>query len=67
LDGFGELLPGRLRKDDEEGFRGRGSFARAKSGDRAESLGCDISEIDLDGKPRNWDVRSSNCVRKRSA
>lgn len=67
MDGFGESLTERLRKDEDEGFRGRGSFARAKSGDKDESLGCETDGVDLDGKPRNWDVRSSNCIRRCSA
>ena len=67
LDGLGELLAERLRKDEDEGFRGRVSFARAKSGDKVESLGWDTDEVDLGGKPLNWEVRSSNCVRRRSA
>ena len=67
LEGLGELLPVRLRKDEDDGFCGRLSFARAKSGDRTVSLGRDVEEGDLEGKPRNWDVRSSNWVRRRSA
>ena len=53
LDGLGDSLLERLRKDEEEGFRGRGSLARAKSGDKAVLLGCESNEVDLEGKPRN--------------
>lgn len=38
LEGLGEL-PERFRKDDEEGTRGRGSLARAKSAARAGLFG----------------------------
>jgi len=65
LEGLGESAAERLRKEEEDGIRGRGSLARAKSADRAWSLGCVIEETDLVGKPRNWDVRSSNCCRNR--
>lgn len=63
LDGFGES-PGRFRKEEDEGFRGRRSLAWAKSAARAGSLGCDIDEVEWLGKPRNWDVRSSYCFRR---
>lgn len=65
LEGFGELPPERL-KDDEEGMRGRRSLARAKAGERVGSFGCwAVEEADLEGKPRNWEVRSSYWIRSR--
>lgn len=49
-------------------MRGRLSFAAAKSGAREESFGCDVDEaVDVVGKPRNWDCRSSYWSRSRFA
>ena len=64
MSGLGESAGERLRKDDEEGFRGRILFAATKSGERAGSLGWDTEGLVVVGKPRNWDVRSSNCFRR---
>lgn len=54
LEGLGELPSARL-KDEDEGMRGRGSFARAKAGERVGSFGCWVVEEEdtLVGKPRN--------------
>lgn len=64
LSGLGESAAERLRKEDEDGFRGRIFFAAAKSGERAGLLGWETDGLEVVGKPRNWDVRSSNCLRR---
>ena len=58
FEGLGEL-PERFRKDEEEGTRGRGSLARAKSAERPGLFGWNLEGVDLVGNPRNWDTRSS--------
>ena len=55
-----------MRKEDDDGFRGRIFFAAAKSGERPGSLGWESEGLEVVGKPRNWDVRSSNCFRRSS-
>ena len=67
LSGLDESVAERLRKEDEEGFRGRIIFAAAKSDERAGSLGWETDGLEVVGKPRNWDVRSSNCLRRSAA
>lgn len=57
-EGFGERL-----KEEDEGIRGRVSFARANDGEREGSFGLFIEDWEVVGKPRNRDVRSSNWVR----
>ena len=64
LSGLGESAAERFRKEDDDGFRGRIFFAAAKSGERAGSLGWETEGLEVVGKPRNWDVRSSNCSRR---
>lgn len=60
LEGLGDETAERLRKDEEEGFDGCMDFATANSEVRVGSLDVVwIEGIDFDGKPRNWDVRSS--------
>ena len=53
-----------MRKEDDEGLRGRIFLAAAKSGERAGSLGSETDGLEVVGKPRNWEVRSSNCLRR---
>ena len=54
LSGLGESAAERLRKEDEEGFRGRIFLAAAKSGDRVGSLGWETEGlVVVVGKPRN--------------
>ena len=57
----------RLRTE-EEGVRGFGDLAWAKSVLRDGSLGfVVVDEAVVVGKPRNWEVRSSNWDRRREA
>ena len=67
FEGLGEVTVGRFNEDGDEGCRGCGSLAWANSGLKAGSLGCNLVEEDVVGKPRNWEVKSSNCDRKRVA
>lgn len=67
LSGLGESVGERFRKDDDEGFRGRIFLAAAKSGERAGSLGWEMDGLEVVEKPRNWEVRSSNCLRRSAA
>ena len=54
LDGLGESAAERLRNEEDDGLRGLTFLARAKSGDKAGSLGCEIEGVvDVVGKPRN--------------
>ena len=64
LEGLGDVPVDRL-KEEEEGMRGRRSLARAKSGVRVGLFGWAVEEFDSEGKPRNWDVRSSYWLRRR--
>ena len=60
FEGFGEsLVVERFMNEEDEGMRGRVSFAWAKSEERAGSLGWLTDDVDFVGNPRNWDVRSS--------
>lgn len=53
-----------LRNEEEDATLGR-SAARAKSPERAGSLGWDIVEDVVSvGTPRNWDARSLYCDRR---
>ena len=68
LLGLGEVVaePGfRLRKEEGVGLGGREGFwvACAKSSAKEGSLGWVV--VDVLGNPRNWEVRSSYCVRRR--
>ena len=67
LSGLGESVGERLRKEDEDGFRGRIFLAAAKSEERAGWLGSEMDGLEVVGKPRNWEVRSSNCLRRSAA
>ena len=53
LSGLGESAGERLRKEDEEGFRGRIFLAAAKSGERDGALGWETEGLVVVGKPRN--------------
>lgn len=67
MGGLGD--DGGLRKEEEEGIRGR-SLAAVKSCCRAEELGSVMADergVVLLGKPRNWDVRSSYWLRRAEA
>lgn len=65
FEGLGDVPPVERLKDEEDGMRGRRSLARAKSSVRAGLLGWVIDVVDVDGKPRNWDVKSAYWVRRR--
>jgi len=56
-----------VKRTDLEMLRGRVLLAEAKSGSSAGVFGSEMAEGELVGKPRNWDVRSSNWVRRRVA
>lgn len=64
LEMFGDCAE-RLRTE-EEGVRGLGDLAWAKSVLREVSLGfVVVEEVVAVGKPRNWEIRSSNWDRRR--
>ena len=56
-----------VKRTDFEALRGRVLLAEAKSELRAGVFGWAIAEVELVGKPRNWEVRSLSWVRRRAA